>query len=240
LKRAPAPIHPSRWYATLAVLACAASLQALVLPRWPRAMDLSAASIETSLRGSGFRPVPLKPLPSRRSFDLASSKVLGYELDGGDELRLVDVTVRERLKFDGNMITGDQPKLRLEAAQITPQPPFSSSGRINGRPARQTCLVPGMQGSAAFAVTQEQLWVPVDTLAREDAKASLLRLIGLGSKRSYRCSLITLRAGPDRLLPDARWQRLLRVLRPVLERGVVPPSAQSPHPLPSSADSRHG
>jgi hypothetical protein len=251
MSQAPSPTNLAQWYVPLAFLACAGSLQALILPRWPRATDLAGASIETALRSSGFSPVPLKPLPPRRSYDLASSAVLGYKLDGGEELHLVDVTVRERHKFETSRISSDQPGLKVEAAKISQQPPFSSLGRIQGDVARQTCLIPGMQGPEGFAVTQEQLWRAVDTVARENARESLLRVIGLGSKRSYRCALITLRARPGMPLPEARWHGLLRVLRPALEEGIAPSSARQANlplstpweldqPNPLRQDTHHG
>jgi hypothetical protein len=234
MSQAPSPTNLAHWYVPLVFLACAASLQALILPRWPRATGLAGASIEKALRGGGFDPVPLAALPPQRSYDLASSAVLGYKLDGGEELHLVDATVRERLNFELGRISSNQPGLTMEAATISKQPPFSSAGRIQGRAARQTCLIPGMQGSEAFAVTQEQLLRAVDSVASENARDSLLRVIGLGSKRSYRCVLITLQARTGMPLPEARWHGLLRVLRPALEKGTAPSSAPRAS-LPPSA-----
>jgi hypothetical protein len=222
--------EPSRWYATLAVIACLASLQALILPRWPRAASLPRPALDEAIKSGGLNGMFVKSDPPQRSFDLASSELLSYRLDGGEELHLVDVTVRERMKFDMHMITSKQPILRLEAGQISPDPPFYATGRIKGRPARQTCLVPGMPGAATFAVSQEQLWIPVDALASEDTRERLLRVIGLGSKRSYRCTLITLRAAPDRPLSEAHWQSLLRILQPLLAQGAGPTSAKFTNP----------
>jgi hypothetical protein len=234
MSQASSPTNLAHWYVPLAILACAGSLQALILPRWPRATDLAGESIQKALQSSGFNPVPLEPLPPRRTYDLASSAVLGYKLDGGEELHLVDVTVRERHKFEMNRISSDhQPTLRLEAAKISQQPPFSALGRFQGNIARQTCLVPGMQGSEGFAVTQEQLWRAVDSVARENARESLGRVIGLGSKRSYRCALITLRARPGMALPEARWHDLLHVLRTALEKGIALTSARHSSLAPS-------
>jgi len=235
MSQAPSPRNLAYWYGPLVILASAASLQALILPRWPRATDLAGASIETALQGGGFNPVPMKSLPPRRSYDLASSAVLGYKLDGGEELLLVDATVRERLDFELGKMSSDQPGLTMEAATISKQPPFSSAGRIQGRAARQTCLIPAMQGVEAFAATQEQLWQAVDSVSRETARESLLRVIGLGSKRSYRCVLITLRARQGMPLPEARWHGVLRVLRPALETGIAPVSAQRASLSPSAS-----
>jgi hypothetical protein len=234
MSQASSPTNLAQWYVPLVILACAGSLQALILPRWPRATDLAGESIKTALQRSGFNPVSLAPLPPRRSYDLASSAVLGYKLAGGEELRLVDITVRERHKFEMNRISSDhQPTVRLEDAKNSQQPPVSSLGRIQGDIARQTCLVPGMKGSEGFAVTQEQLWRAVDSVAHENARESLQRVIGLGSKRSYRCVLITLQARPGMAIPEARWHDLLHVLQPALENGIPPTSAQHSSLAPS-------
>jgi len=223
--------EPSRWYATLAVMASLASLQALILPRWPRAASLPQPALDEVMKGGEFKGMLVKSAPPQRSFDLASSELLSYKLVGGEELHLMDVTVRERLKFEMNTITSKQTSLRLEAGQISSDPPFYATGRIKGSPARQTCLVPGLPGAAAFAVNQEQLWIPVDALASEDTRERLLRVIGLGSKRSYRCTLITLRAAPDRPISEERWQSLLQVLRPLLEQGAGRTTAKSTNPV---------
>jgi hypothetical protein len=235
MNQAPSPTNLAHWYVPLALLACAGSLQAIVLPRWPRATDHAGASIKTALRANGFIPTAVNPLPPRRSYELTSSALLRYKLDGGEELQVVDVTVRERLKFEMNSISSDhQSRLRIEAAKITEEAPFSSTGRIQERVARQTCLITGIKGSEGFAVTQEQLWGAVDSVARENARERLLRVIGLGSRRSYRCTLITLLARPGAPLPEARWHGLLRVLRPALEEGIAPSSARQANLPPST------
>lgn len=240
MKTSKAAPDPSAWYATLAAIACLATLQALVLPRWPRATSLPQAALEHAMRKAGLDAEPLQAGPPQRSFDLASSRLLAYKLEDGEELQLVDVTVRERLKFDMNTINGKLPSLRLEDSRISPDPPFYAIGQINGHPARQTCLVPGLGRDSGFAVSQDQLWIPVDALAREDSREILRRVIGLGSKRSYRCILITVRAAPGRPLNDARWQSLLSTLRPVLEQGVEATAADSGKPSSTSESPPHG
>lgn len=223
----PAPTHLARLYGLLALLACAASVQALALPRWPWATPLQGGVIETALRSYGFKAIPLEPQAPRRTYQIATSPMLRYALETDQELRLVNISVRERLKFDMANISGDQPEIRLEAATVSQQPPFDALGRIDGRITRQTCLVPGMEGPRAFAVRQDQLWAAVDTLASENTRQSLLRVIGLGSRRSYRCVLITLLGSEGGNPSEASWHRLLGALRPALEAGALPSSAGS-------------
>ncbi len=228
-----------RWYGTLALLACAASLQALLLPRWPRADELASASIVSALRKNGFQPEVKDGVPASRTYELARSKLTRLHLNSGDELNIVNTTTRERLKFDLNNITNELPQLRLEKSQSPPEEPFSSIGTIQGRVARQTCLVTGPKGNSRFGVQQEQLFEAIDTLSQERASRNFLHLLGGGSSRSYRCVLITMISAPGKHLPKERWDHLLMILQPILQKqDEVSSSAESISSIPGESSLR--
>jgi hypothetical protein len=213
-----------RWYGTLAAIASLAALQALVLPRWPRAAELRPAPIERALRQAGFQPVALPTLPASRSYELASSATLGYGLPGGLQLRLRRGAVRERRNVQIAFSGRDRPELALRKRQLTVAPPPAASGRVENKPALQTCLVPGAPQANAFGATWEELPLVMDRRAA-GARASALRILGLQPNRSYECVLISLRSAGGQPISVPTWHRLLDTLLPALQPGSQHPGS---------------
>lgn len=204
-----------RCFGALAGLACLAALQAMLLPRWPRAQELQRAPIEQALGRAGFQPVALPALPATRGYELSSSTTLGYELGGGLQLRLRRGAVRERKNVQIAFIGRDRPELSLEQRHLLEGPPPTASGRVGNQPALQTCLVPEAPGAHAYGVTWEQIPAAVDRMAG-GSRAALRRVIGLQPNRSYACVLISLRSTEGSPVSMATWHRLLDALEPAL------------------------
>jgi hypothetical protein len=212
----PQALSPlGRWFAVLAGLASLAALQASLLPRWPRAAPLEAAVIVNRLRQAGLQPEPIvlqgEQTKANRSREIAVSAPLAFRLPGGEELRVVRGTVRHRLSLQAAAIASKSEELTLKKRRLIAGPPPSAEGRIGGRPAIQTCLVPEAPRSSPYGVTNRQLLFLVDQAAR-GWEAELRRLLGLQANRSYSCVLISLRSGGPGAVPWQVWDRTLTAL----------------------------
>ncbi|MEB3332468.1 MAG: hypothetical protein VKI83_08260 [Synechococcaceae cyanobacterium] len=223
----PSSLPLRSWYAALALIASAAALQAIVWPRWPRVAPLRPAAIETALRQAGW-PVKLSTAqPGRGGYEISTSPLLSATLPGtGERLSLVAAAVRQRDSFQLAFISRDLPGLALRRRQLNASPPATASGRLKAGLARQSCLVPGVPGPAAFAVSLEDLNAAADRRNAGGRRRQLLRLAGLLPHRPSDCVLISLQAAAGRPLPDAgRWQLLLRRLQPALQAAQAQPGS---------------
>ena len=200
------------WLALLCSLAAAAALQSLLLPRWPRAQELPRARLTALLRQVEPRVKALPPRPDQRGYERSRSALLAWRLPGGNELRLVQASARQRDSFQAAFLGRDQPLLALQQRRLDRPTPGSASGRIQGRPALQTCLVPAPQGPATAAVTAVALGRAADR--RVANRTDTVRgLLGLQPTREFSCLLVTLRSGSAQPLPPALWQQLLQLLQ---------------------------
>ena len=200
-----------RWLAVLAAIAGVAVLQALLLPRWPRAQDLSASSISSALGKAGLQATALASLPAERSYERSLSSVLAWRFAGGDELRVVHGSVRQRKTFQAAFLARDQRALTLVSRRLDVPIPGSAAGLIQGRPAYQSCMVPQLAAAPAMAITAEDLGEASDRRVSRQID-TLKGLIGLQPTRSFDCVLVSLRS-PSRQLPAvAIWQEVLQVV----------------------------
>jgi hypothetical protein len=147
----------------------------------------------------------------KRSQELSVSAPLVFRFPGGEELRLVRGTFRQRYSLQAAGIAAMSPGLALEGRQLLVHKPPSAQGRLQGHPARQTCFVPHALQPAAYGVTWEQLLPLADspTLGR---KAKLRRLIGTQANYNYGCVLVSLRSAQDRPVPEDLWLTILTAL----------------------------
>jgi hypothetical protein len=146
-----------RWYIALAGLSTILALVAIVLPRWPRALDLNAKTLDSRLNSAGFQ---LKRLPSRastRSYDLASSELLIWKLADAQELSLMRATSREIPNFQVAFLTRAQPKLQLNNRRLNSAPIPFASGHQDNKNMIQTCILVGSKGQTELGVSHEQL-----------------------------------------------------------------------------------
>jgi hypothetical protein len=200
------------WLRVLTVLAAVAAMQALVLPRWPRAVPLPSDRLTTQLRRAGWQPSPLPPLPARRSYERATSPILRWRLGNGDTLQLMAGSVRQRTNFQAAFLIRDEPSLALNARRLDTPLAGSSAGRIGRQNALQTCLVPGVMPPQNQGVTAVQLGHAGDRLSG-GGMATWQRLIGLRANRELSCILVSLQ-GRDGRSPDiVTWTSLLKLLQ---------------------------
>jgi hypothetical protein len=212
----PALTPLGRWYGFLAAIGSLAALQATIFPSWPKAASLPEAAVLKALRQAGLRPQPVKLSASKadglRSQEVSVSAPLVFRLSGGEELRLVRGSFRQRYTLQTAGIAAKSPDLALKDRQLLAGPPPSTEGRIDNNPARQTCFVPHAPLPSAYGVTSEQILPLVDTATLGRA-ARIRRLIGSQANYNYSCILVSLRS-PDQEAPvsETQWQRILAVL----------------------------
>lgn len=208
----PASPLLSRWYGALSLLAIAATLQALLLPRWPRAAALDRAALEQALRSAGVEARALPSGPATRSLERASSPLLVWRLAGGEELRLMRASSRQWSHLQAAFLARAQPSLPLKDRRLERSPVVGAYGRNDGRWARLTCLLPDVAGPPRFGVTHTQL-AELASGAPPSLRRRVLQQLGLPPAQGQSCVLIALRSPAGRPLPDSgRWQRLLTVV----------------------------
>ena len=168
-------------------------------------------------RQTGYPVQPLPAGPPTRSAELATSSLLAFGLGGGQELRLMNATVRERFNLQTAFVGSIHPETKLEQRQAFPQEGPSFLGTHQRRLSRQTCLVTGAAGG--FGTTRDELTPLIDRSAALDPHHSWKVLLGLTSNRSYRCTLISVRSGPGQAAIAAdRWRKLLTSLQASLKQ----------------------
>lgn len=216
LPASPEPAERLRvWLAVLAVLAAAAAVQSLLLPRWPRAASLPDQVLLAALQAEGLRPTPLPPLPARRGYELAVSPVLGWRLDGGEELRLAIGAVRQRMNLQIAFIGRDNPRLSLTRRRLEQPGEAMATGFIQGRPAFQTCLVPQPRGPAIAAVSRDPLGLAADRQVASHFD-TVKGLIGLQPTRTFACVLVTMRSASSTAPSRDLWRRVMQRLQVTL------------------------
>lgn len=204
----------ARWLAFLAAVATLAALQAALFPRWPKAEPLPQQRLLTSLEGTESEISPLA-LPSKerqasRTQNVALSETMAFRFADGEELRMLRGVARERGSFTLKTFTTHRPELILKGGSLDGSPP-RMDGRIQGRPARQTCVVALSPKAQGFGVNESQLTTLVDRAAQGKA-AAMRRILGLQENRNYSCVVISLRSGSSRPVSVDRWNRLLEVV----------------------------
>jgi len=204
-------------YGSLAILASGAATKAMVWPLWPKAQELQPLPIQQALRQAGIAVQPLAAGPPTRSVDLATSTVQTFSLGNGQELRLMNATVRERFNLQTAFVGRVHAETKLERRQAAPQEGPSFTGSHQQRLSRQTCLVLGSAGG--LGTTRDQLTPLTDRLAAQQRQRSWQVLLGLQSNRDYRCTLISVRSGPGQpVIAPGPWQSLLTTLQASLNR----------------------
>ena len=208
-----------RWLLLLCAVAALAAARALLLPPWPRVEPLVARPYQEALRRAGLASQLLPALPARSGYDSSHSSVLRLSLAAGGQLRLMRGRVRDRQSFQVAVLTRGIPALNLSARRLEGPGAAAARGRIQGRPALQTCLVAAGRGPLRAAITRAGLQAAVDQLAA-GRRDRLQVWLGLRPARHYSCLLVTLVGrGRDRhSAPVALWQRLLPVLAAELQR----------------------
>ncbi len=146
-----------RWYIGLAGLSTTLAFLAIAFPRWPRALDLDANTIDSRLNSAGFQAKRLPSRPPTRTYELASSQQLIWQLPNSQELSLMRATSRETTNFQLAYLTRAQPKLQLSQRQLNSNPLPYSSGHQKNKHMLQTCIVIGRKGKSKLGVTQDQL-----------------------------------------------------------------------------------
>jgi hypothetical protein len=146
-----------------------------------------------------------------RSQELSVSAPLVVRLSGGEELRLVRVSFRQRYTLQTAGIAAKSPDLDLKQRRLLAGPPPASEGRIDNKPARQTCFVPHAPLPSAYGVTSQQILPLVDTASLGTA-AKIRRLIGSQANYNYSCILVSLRSPDQSPVSESQWQRVLTAL----------------------------
>lgn len=204
-----------RWYGLLAAIASLAALQATVFPSWPKAAPLPEVAVLQALRQAGLRPervmLPTSKAGGIRSQEVSVSAPLVVRLSGGEELRLVRGSFRQRYTLQTAGIAAKSPDLALTQRRLLAGPPPSSEGRIDNKPARQTCFVPHAPLPSAYGVTSEQILPLVDTASLGTA-ARIRRLIGSQDNYNYSCILVSLRSPDQTPVSETRFQSILAAL----------------------------
>jgi hypothetical protein len=203
----------ARWMAFLAAVATLAAAQAALFPRWPKAQPLPQQRLLAAVEGTEAAisrlTLPNGERQASRNQNVALSETMAFRFADGEELRVLRGVARERSSFTLQTFTAKRPELNLQAGSPQGSPP-RVDGRLQGRPARQTCVVALSPTAQGFGVNEAQLAPLVDRAAQGKA-AALRRIIGLQENRNYSCVLISLRSGSSRPVSVDRWNRLLQV-----------------------------
>ncbi len=200
------------WLASLSALAALACGRALLLPPWPHAEPLAPSRIQSRLVEAGFKPIALPPRSLPQQSGLGLSSLLAWRLPGVGELRLVSVHVRRRDDVQVAWITRDSPSLSLQSRRLVGPGGEQASGRIEGRPALQTCLVDQGASPAQPAVSLADLQAAVDRRPRS-AGERWRTLLGLRRTREFRCLLVTLKSPSMALPQQTAWNSLMKALQ---------------------------
>jgi hypothetical protein len=212
----------------IAVVCVGANLQAILLPRWPRANLPPMGPL--SLKGYQVSSEP--SLPGSATSDLAISSTARFRLvpgssigGNGDKapdrvinLQMAMLVPRGLRSFQVAAATKDRPDLRLEQRRIL----FSEGnelavGLIKGRTALQTCLT----RSGSTAVTQEALGRVESQQPPLTLKQQMARIIGLRLNRNPHCLLITVTKIDKPLIKETELLTLWNQLKPEL-KGLLP------------------
>ena len=212
----PTPLSPlGRWYAVLAAIASVVALRATFFPVWPRAVSPSMNSVLYALRQEGLRPKPgIATAAERqgdRSQELSISSPVVLRFPGGEELRIVHGSFRQRYSLQAAAIAAKSPTTKLTERLIFASPFPFAEGTINGQPARQTCFVPQAGQANALGITSEQILKWVDRSV-EGRKANALRAVGIMPNRDYSCILISMRSNNGTRVADQLWNRIVGAL----------------------------
>ena len=206
-------------YFTLAGLASAAAIKAMVWPLWPVVEPIGFGAVEQALDKIGLSHDRLAALPARRSAELATSKVIGVKLGNDFELRVMRGAVKQRFNFQVAFLGRSYPELKLENRELPSISPLSATGLILKRHARQTCLVAGPDLSGSFGVTRDQLGPLVDSISN-GKDAQIRALLGLRKNRDYQCVLISVtNSKGNELISEELWRRITSSLRTALQVG---------------------
>lgn len=208
------------WLAGLSLIAAIAVLQALLFPARPQVDELPQSSIQQALRQVGLVVTPLPSRPAKHLPDLTLSRQLGWTLVDGGQLWVVRGAVRRYKELQAATLARGQDALRLKDRRLETPLPGSATGRIDGRPAVQTCLVPQHRGVPLAGVTRSEL------LRASDPRRALADLrdpghwsSSLGSllgPRRFSCVLVTLRSATSRPMPPSQWPKVLAALQRAL------------------------
>lgn len=202
-------------YSTLAFLATGASLQAIILPRWPVAAALPQKQIETDLQQSGLIQKPLGAFAGQRNYDVASSNALRLSMGNKEELVIRRSTVREFLNFRADYINKQGKGLELVNSKQSSDPRFIE-GTVGDRTALQTCMIKDHgSNNPILGVTFKQLGEPIAN-QKVDSLTAFKRLAGIEPSRNYSCLLITLFSAPDRHASTSRFSQLIGKISPYL------------------------
>lgn len=224
-----------RWLAVLAAFTSVAGIRASLFPLWPRSEPLDGARLSRALKEAGLGATPLRlkdpQFQASRDHDKALSPTLAFRWATGEELRLVRGVVRNPLEFDPNTFSKSRKDLRLNNGKLAGPPP-QRIGTVDGRSARQTCLVALSPMAQGYGVEWQTLGNLVNRTAAGRASA-VRRLVGLEPNRTYACVLISLRSGGAAPVSPELWNRLLEVLpaalTPTTASGAAAP-ATAPSP----------
>ncbi len=202
-------------YSTLAFLATGASLQAIMLPRWPVAAALPQKQIETDLERYGLIQKPLGTFAGQRNYDVASSDALRFSIRNKEELVIRRSTVREYLNFRADYINKQGKGLELVNSKQSSDPRFIE-GRIGDRTALQTCMVESRGSNRPIlGVTFKQLGEPIAN-QKVDSLTTFKRFAGIEPSRNYSCLLITLISAHDRRASPSQFSQLISKVSPYL------------------------
>jgi hypothetical protein len=204
-------------YFSLAGLASAAAIKAMVWPIWPVVEPLDFETVEHALDRIGLSHDRLAALPARRSAELATSKVIGVKLGNELELRVMRGSVKQRFNFQAAFLGRSHPELTLENRKLPSISPLSATGLILKRHAIQTCVVAGSDLSRGFGVTRDQLGALVDSISN-GKDAQIKAFLGLRKNREYQCVLISVMNNKgNESIPEELWRSIASSLRSTLQ-----------------------
>lgn len=125
--------------------------------------------------------------------DRKFSKLYRYSFNNGSNLTSVMVRVRKRDDFKietYGLLTKGIDSLYIESPTIHSSPPISMIGRISGKPAIQTCLVPGTSQLDQANVQLD----PLTSLAENHSgqrSSFRAKLLGFETYTDYSCLVLT-------------------------------------------------
>lgn len=190
-----------RWYIILASLTTLAATQAIFFPRWPTAIPLNQAVLDQQIKSVIQTAKLLPSKPPTRSYDLASSAQLIWQLSDGEVLSLMQVTSRELANFQTAFLTRADPSLKMKNRVIVSSPFPLASGRQQGRSILQTCILKGSEGQHSVAVTGSQLGNARSQLSSGTMRR-LKEFLGLSRTPANSCMLVTLTSAASQSKSD--------------------------------------
>ena len=202
----------------LALLAALFTVKELAFPRWPHARSLNQAAIEDSLNNSGIKFRFIGNIPHKRSFEVATSSGLHYELEDDYTLILFNGATRQRFNFQVAFLGRTYAETSLTGRYLVDNPP-AAIGNVNGQSTIQTCLVqdPTLINSRV-GVTRIQLGLLADKRSNYTAY-SASQVIGITPNRSYSCTFMSL--SRPKQGGEVSQEQLLRVVKSLRSAKVV-------------------